>query len=140
MSFTEVRTYFRANLEALGFKEWTDAFNVDNIPSTLLDKSFHLSAPSGARRGSYDQAKQDAETTVVIRIARKGYKTPAKAIDQCLADVDAIIARVLEITRRTSTGIKNIYYGGHSINALDATNDNVAVLEISFTCFIILKV
>ena len=138
--FVEVRSYFRTALVALGFKEWTDAFNVDNIPSTILDKSFHLSAPSGSRRGGYDQQKQDAETSVAIRIARKGYKNPANAIDQCLVDVDAIITQCLDITRRNESGIKNVYNGGHSITALDASNDNVAVLEINFTCFIILKV
>jgi hypothetical protein len=138
--FQSVRSYFRTHLNALKFNEWKDAFNVENIPSTIISGSYHISAPQGSRRDAYDPTSQDVEAEVVIRIARKGLKTPADAIDQCTKDLDAILARVLLASNRLGCDLKNIYYEGHSIDQLSATNDNVAVLEITFRCLIILSV
>lgn len=137
--FTSVRSYFRTQLSALGFTEWKDVFNVDNIPSTKLDKSFHLSAPTGTRRDVYDMQSQDVECEIIVRTVRKGYKDPAGAVDQCVVDLDDIIHRCLDASRRFSvSGVKNIYYSGHTIEPVDSTNDNVAVLEITFTCLIVI--
>ena len=33
---TDVRAYIRARAKAIGLTEWTDAFNVANIPSTMI--------------------------------------------------------------------------------------------------------
>jgi len=138
--FSVVRAYFRTQLDALSFKEWKDGFNVDNIPSTILSGSYHLSPISGSRRDAYDPNSQDVEAQVTIRIARKGFKDPASAIDQCCTDLDAILARCLAPTRRLGAEIKNVYYDGHTIEQLTASNDNVSVLEITFRCLIILSV
>lgn len=138
--FVEVRSYFRLNLIALGFQEWKDVFNVDNIPSTKLEKSFHLGPVTGSRRDAYDPNSQDVEAEIVVRIVRKGYKNPADAVDQCLVDLDSVLSRVLAPTRRFGPNVKNVYYGSHTIDELATTNDNVAVLEITFNCLIILCV
>jgi hypothetical protein len=138
--FTEVRSYFRSNLTALGFKEWTDAFNVDNIPSTLIDKMFHIETPSGSRQDVYDMQTQDAEMDVVIRIVRKGYRNPASAVDTIISDLDTVLTRVLAPTRRIGDNIKNVVYSSHKIEPISDTNDNAVMLEINFICFIILCV
>ncbi len=137
--FSAVRAYFRTHLDALNFKEWKDGFNVENIPSTLISGSYHISAPQGSRRDAYDMNSQDVEAEVVIRVARKGFKNPASAIDQVASDLDTILARVLDPQYRLGCDLKNVYYEGHSIDQLSATNDNVAVLEITFRCLIILE-
>lgn len=137
--FTSVRSYFRTQMTALGFTEWKDGFNVDNIPSTLVNKSFHLSAPTGSRSDVYDQTSQDVECEIIVRTARKGFKDPAAAIDQCVTDLDDIMHRCLDASRRLSvSGVKNIYYSGHVIEPIADSNDNVAVLEITFTCLIVI--
>jgi len=140
MSFSAVRPYFRTQLRALGFTEWTDAFNTDNIPSTRIEKAFHIENPDGSRRDIYDQQSQDVELGVTIRTFRKGFRDPATAVDSALADLDAILARCLASERRLGTQIKNIVYNNHTITPLNDTNDNVAVLEINFICFIIICV
>jgi hypothetical protein len=138
MSFSAVRTYFRSNLSALGFTEWKDAFNVENIPSTRLERAFHISAVDGARRPPYGQQSQEVDASVAIRIFRKGYRQPADAVDQAILDLEAVLARVLDPTRRLGAVVKNVYYNSHTITELSSTNDNVAVLEINFDCLIIL--
>lgn len=140
MSFSLVRPYFRTNLRALGFTEWTDAFNFENIPSTRLEKAFHIENPSGSRRDVYDPTSQDIELDVTIRTFRKGFKDPAQAVDSAIADLEAILTRVLASDRRLGTGIKNVVYNNHTITPLADTNDNVAVLEINFICFIMICV
>lgn len=138
--FTPIRAYFRTNMDALGFTEWKDGFNVDNIPATRLEKSYHLSAVTGSRRDAYDMTSQDIDAEIVIRIARKGFRDPASAIDQCAVDLDAILLRVLAPSRRLGAAIKNVFYRSHVIDPVADSNDNVAVLEITFGCLIILNV
>jgi len=139
-AFTAIRPYFRSNLVALGFKEWTDGFKVENIPSAKLEKAFHIESPTGSRRNSYDQQAQDVEIDVTIRTFRKGFKDPASAIDTTMSDLDTILTRCLASERRFGAQIKNITYNNHTISAINDTNDNAVLLEINFICFIILCV
>jgi len=138
--FVDVRSYFRTNLAALGFTEWKDVFNVDNIPASKMEKAFHISAVSGSRRDPFDPNSLEVQAECVIHLWRKGFKNPSDAADRSLVDLDAVLLRVLDPARRFGPAIKNVYYNGHTIEALDATNDNVAVLEITFTCLIIVCV
>lgn len=135
--FTAVRPYFRSNMNALNYTEWTDGFNIENIPSTKLEKIYHILTPSGSRRDVYDQTSQDVELDVTIRVMRKGFKNPAGAIDTTLVDLQNILNRCLDSERRLGAEIKNIAYNGHTITALNETNDNAVLLEINFICFII---
>lgn len=138
--FTAIRPYFRSNLVALGYTEWKDAFNTENIPSTKLEKIFHIETPDGSRRDVYDQNSQDIEMGVTVRVMRKGFREPALAVDTAIADLDAILTRCLASSRRFGAEIKNITYQSHTIAALNETNDNAVLLEINFNCFIILCV
>lgn len=137
---TEVRSYFRTHMDALNFREWKDGFNFENVPSTLLDKSYHIETPGGSRRDLYDMQSQDVEVDVVVRVFRKGYRNPADAIDAIMVNFDSITERVLASSRRLGANIKNIAYTGHTVAPLADSNDNSAVLEINFICFIVICV
>ena len=138
MSATALKPYFQEHLNALKLREWKDGFNWENNPSTILDKSYHLEFPRGYRDGAYDMATSDIRMEVTVRVFLKGFRNPADAIQSALAYWDAITARLLATENRTGTVIKNVYYDSHQILPLSSSNDNVVVLEITFSCFIII--
>lgn len=138
MSATALKPYFQLHLNALGLREWKDAFNWENNPSTILNKSYHLEFPRGYRDGSYDMSTSDIRLEVVVRVFLKGYRNPADAVQEALSYWDRITARVLKSEFRNGEVIKNVYYDSHQINPLSNSNDNVAVLEITFSCLIMI--
>jgi hypothetical protein len=62
MSLTSVRPYFRTHCNALGFTEWMDGFNIENIPSTLIDMAYHIGPPqtTGISNNQGDQVTEAA--------------------------------------------------------------------------------
>jgi hypothetical protein len=134
MSLELLRPFFREHLNSLKLKEWKDAFNYSNIPSTVLNKSYHIETPTGGRRGIYTNLSQPIEHDVVIRVFFKGYRYPAEAVDQAMTMYNLILRTVLASENRLGAGIKNIYLNDVSIDPYDASNDNLVLLEITFTC------
>lgn len=138
--FSHVRSYFRTHMNSLKFKEWKDAFNVDNIPETILHNSYHIETIRGVRRNPYNASDQEFEQDVTIRVFKEGFRNPADAIDDCMTALDRITAVVLDTANRANCNIKNIYLNNFEIRPLADTNDNSAVLEITFSCLIIILV
>lgn len=133
---TEIRSYFRSNMIALNYREHKDAFNFENIPSTLLNNSFHIENPSGGRRGEYLNEGQELEIDCVLRVFFKGYRSPADAVDNALTALDTILTRVLNSERRIGSNLKNIYFNDYRLEPLNQTNDNAAILQITLKCLV----
>lgn len=140
--FASCRSYFRTRMVALGYREWTDGFNFDNIPSTLLsrNKMFHIESPSASRSDAFDMESQDVDQDIILRIFLKGYRDPASAIDNAMTAKDTILEDILASENRLGATVKNVYYNNSQINPIDESNDNALVLEISFICRIVLCV
>lgn len=129
-------------MNSLGYKEWTDGFNFDNIPSTLLsrkERMYHIETPTSGRSDSYDMASQDIDQDVVVRVFFKGYRDAASAIDAAMAAKDTILGDVLNAANRTSV-LQNVFYNNGQIIPLNDTNDNAAILELNFIGRIVLCV
>lgn len=133
-ALSEIRPYFRTHMNALSFKEHMDAFNYDNIPSTIINNTYHIASPTGGRKGAYTNASQPIEHDIIIRVFFKGYRYPALALDQAMTSYDQILARVLDADNRLGSGIKNVYLNSVNIKPHSASNDNLVLLEITFTC------
>lgn len=134
MGLAEIRPYFRTHMDALGYKEHKDAFNYANIPNTIINRSYHIETPTGGRRGNYTNASQPIEHDCVIRVFFKGYRYPATAIDEAMTSYDEILDTVLLSSNRLDAGIKNIYLNDVSVKPYEASNDNLVLLEITFSC------
>jgi hypothetical protein len=132
----DIRPFFRAQLVALGYKEWRDGFNFENIPANVLNGSFHIATPSGGRRGDYSQALQEIEQDVEVRIFFKGFRDPASAIDLAMDRYQTLLETVL--SRGRGCSIKNIYLNTMQILPLNQTNDNSVILEVTFSCLIMI--
>lgn len=135
---SDIRPYFRTAMLALGYKEWKDGFNFENIPANTIDGAFHIATPSGSRRGAYSQETQEIEQDVEVRVFFKGFRDPALAIDKAMERYQLMLERILGPTR-LGCSIKNIYLNTMQILPLNETNDNSVILEVTFTCLIIIN-
>jgi hypothetical protein len=121
------------------FKEWEDGFNVENIPSTILDKSWHFVFNPSNYIGSAHTCL-NFTAPVMLRVFLKGYRNPKEAIDTALLFADAIIKECTKpINRLNQPKIKNVLPGIVSVQELGSTNDNSVILELQFNCTIILE-
>ena len=136
MSFATVRPFLRNQFESLGFREWNDGFNFANIPSNLLDKSFHIE--SGPRSGGpANQIDHDFSYPVVIRVFKKGFRYPGDALDDADATIDTVYGAVLNPVNSLGTDIKDIVPDTVSTIQLGPTNDNAIIIEFNLTIILI---
>ncbi len=139
MSFNLVRSTFKTRLNTLGYQEWVDGFNFENIPSTILDGAFHIEVNPGTG-GPTNQTVQPGEMPVTVRVFRRGFKNVSDAIDECVLDLENIVCDLIAPSVRLGSGIKNIVFDGYSLNPLAESNDNAVMLEINFTNFVMLQI
>ena len=133
MSLSAVRPLMRTQMDSLGYREWSDGFNFENIPSTIFDESYHLAV--GVVSGSpADLSTHTFDYPVTLRVFLKGFRDPAEAIDDALLRSDEILGSFLaENIRATNTnGIVNIAPGSVQVTPYDQTNDNAVILEMVF--------
>lgn len=139
MSMTAARAYFRARGKAIGLKEWTDGFNSDNIPSSVIHKSFHIQ--QGVASGiSLNQNDQVIEFPITVKIFVKGYKDPSSGIDSAIELTENLIEECLTPQNRLtqSNGIKTIIYESSVFDPLSDSNDNAVIASSTFRVMTIL--
>lgn len=137
MSLTAVRTYFRARMNERTYVEHTDGFNINNIPSTLLHKSYNLlSGP--VRPIKQNQEVIEVNSEITVRFFLKGYRKPAEAIDLAIAEEEAIIKSSLNIVNKTLGSLKNVVLISSDRTQLDETNDNSVVVNMIFSTMVML--
>lgn len=133
MSVKDIRPYFDEILKARKYKEHADGFAIDNVPSTLLDRAYHVYFPSiVGEAGAQTLGQMDVR--VALRTFYKGFRNPKAAIDLALSETEAIAKALTETARRTDQpGILNVVYGSTDFAPLGETNDSVVFVESSYT-------
>jgi hypothetical protein len=137
MSLSSVRPYFRARLNEKGYKEHEDGFNTNNIPSTLLNKSYHISTPSISTI-KQNQDIIEMNVLVEVRFFIKGYRRPSTAIDTAISEQESMLKSILSAANRTLGNIKNVSFSGSTIEPLGDTNDNSVLVTLSFDTLIMI--
>lgn len=140
MSLSSVRTYYKARALELGWKEWTDAFNVNNIPSSIFDGAFHteLGRVAGIQQNQYDLV---TEVPITVRYFRKGYRDPQAVLDLSVAAAESYIRKALLATNRlVGEGIKNVRLTAVEWVKQADSNDNLIMTQMDFTTLVILAV
>lgn len=131
MGIANVRQYFRDRMDAIGYVEWTDGFNVENIPSTVLDQSYHVeSGQISATTANHQPHRFDCP--IVLRVFFKGFNDPIRAIDDAYGYAEDILAEVLLPSNRLSNDIHDVQPVSIAVNPLTQQNDNSVILEINF--------
>jgi hypothetical protein len=144
MSFTDVRPYFRARIETAApkLKEWTDGFNQENIPATLIQRGcFHIAV------GRFQLVKRNQNGcfefagVATLNLYADGTKDPQKCIDEIIATGQAIAIESLKAKNRaTQPSIKNVDLGNFDPSALSISNDNKIRLTMDFNLTIYLDI
>jgi hypothetical protein len=130
MFIADVRPYFRTRMETLGYEEWSDGFNNENIPETLLERVFHLESGEIAPTASNHQ---------VHEVYLRGFNNPVEAIDNAYVVAETILADILLPANRFGTCIKDVEPGAISAKPLSDRNDNSVILEMSFVAKTFMK-
>jgi hypothetical protein len=131
MSWENVFSYFSQKLESVGCSEWVVPFDEENIPSSLIDKSFIQSVVNITGDNMTNQA---LETIISheVRIFYKGFRDPRNAEKEALAKAsEAVKACVSHVAQ--GGDFKGVYFTDLSLEPLsDDINDNVVVAIIRF--------
>jgi hypothetical protein len=133
-SFSLVKPYFRDRMNFLKYREWTDFINIENIPETILDKSYHIRVGSISRDSQANGLT--ARQTATVKVFFKGFRSPASADDKAYLELETILAEILAIKYRTTGvgGLRNVVFNSASTEALTISNDSVVILTIEFNC------
>jgi hypothetical protein len=139
MSWTNVKPFFTSVLEAQGFSNWPDGFNIENIPANILDHAFHIFIPSiqGVKNSQWDQ---ETSIPVEVVIFLKGYNDPSSAIDEAILSAQNIVSEVMRPSVRTQqTCIQNVIFSSVEFNPLAESNDNAVLALLNFEARVILE-
>ena len=140
MSFENLKPYFQNRMIVAipESNEWEDAFNIENIPSSILDKSWHIEFGPFVYVGTAHTCLS-FDCPVRLSIFLKGYRNPKEAIDNALVYANTVITEVCKpLNRLNQATIKNILPNTVDVRELNQSNDNAVVLELSFDCKVIL--
>jgi hypothetical protein len=137
MTLGGVRAFFRSRMDGLGYREWTDGFNVENMPSTILDKMYHLEV-GAIKSGPANQMHHIFDYPITVRVVFKGFRDPSSAIDLSLDAGQEILDDILSPAQRLQTdGLKDIRPVNISVSPLADSNDNTVVIELEFSALMI---
>lgn len=140
MSFIDLRPYFEERMKAVDcdLREWPDAFNAENIPSQILDKSWHVEFGPFNYTGTAHTCLH-FDCPVQLRVFIKGYREPKEAVDSALKLANDVVKECCKPSNRLNQAhIKNVLPNLVDIRELAQANDNCAVLELTFDCEVVL--
>ncbi len=139
MSFSTIRPYFRTILATVDtdLKEWTDGFNIENIPQNIIHKSWHLTF-NPTNPISTNQNCLSIEYPVTLNVFLQAGVDVSSAIDSANSLGQSIYQECLDhsnrlgITATSTAKTTNIVPSVMSINPYGQDNDNIIRLQIDF--------
>lgn len=143
MSFQDLRPYFKGRIAAADsdFTEWTDPFPEDNIPASLMNKSYHINYGDFLLDPNPQNGAFVYSGVVTINFYFKAYDDPQGAIDSIWRKAETIIQECCRHAQRLSqSNIKGLLAQNVSLSPLGSTNDDVIRLTVVFNCKLIVGV
>jgi len=133
MSIADVRPFFRAKFEALGFEEHRDSLEApENIGSTELERVFHMGISDINTLSPSHQGKEFVYP-VPITLMVNGFNDEASALDESDSIITTVLCSVLAAATRSDADIFDIDVGLIEKKALSDENDNVLRIVFNFT-------
>lgn len=126
----EIRDYIKARLNDVdsNLSEWTDVFNIENIPETIIDNSYHI------KFGSIDIDRIDGvlsyETQIEINLFKKGYRNVQDAHDSILDKSVLVNLCLSDVAKFNSTFVRDYTPDGIDSDFF-TTNDNLIIIKLS---------
>lgn len=138
MGLIDVRDLFKNKMNSLGYTEWEDEFNIENIPSSILDKSFHVESGDIASTASNHQPYR-FDCPITLRLFLSGYLKPAEAVDDAFVHCEEILSEILSPDYRLGSLVHDVSPVTIAVEPLSASNDNTVVLVITFNVITFMK-
>jgi len=136
---SSVKAYARSRLTLLGLTEWSDGFNFQNIPRTLLNNVFHVELRQCNGAGN-NQGAQHIECPISVRLFMSQGIDPKTLIDDAIVRADAFISDMIMAQNRLTfdTCVKDVKFDALDIEPIDASNDNGIIIKVDFTVLVII--
>jgi len=137
MSLASIRPLFRAQLNALGFREHTDAFDDTNRPETQLEKLYRINTTTttgDVANQTVFQFNMDVELVITLR--GKGIKN-IELVDRAWSVADEVLADLLSPAVRNGQTIKGISPGTITVDPYSGSDDNDCTLTMGFRASIL---
>lgn len=133
MALSEVRTFFNSRMTEVDsdFKEWTDAFNLENIPSTFYNKAYHLSYGDILDSG-LGGVIQQVSFNVVLRAGFKGYRNMSESLDDAMDLMESVVENVQEPANRLGSVLKNVKFESMNVDQSFISNDNLILITQNY--------
>ena len=140
MSLVDVKTYFRARSATLGFSEWADPINPDNIPESIIDRSYFM------RFGTITAIKQNMSDLELIapinyRVYFKAFNDELNKYDEASTLANSALIEILKQQNKNcqTPSIKDVRLIDLTIDPISADNDNTWILNFNFEVFLIIS-
>lgn len=137
MSLSAARKYFVTKMKAAGFTEHNDPSDADNIPNTILHKTFKISVGAFTAKKALNQRDQEMDCPITVTFFMKGYATPALAIDSGMDQAELLCIEMLKAENRLGNPVKNVILNRITPEAFAATNNSIAMVTMEFSTLII---
>lgn len=139
MYLDQLRPRFKTICQNVGLAYHEDAFAVDNIPSSILNKAFCLEIGQ-INLVQTDQNILTLSCPVTVRFYLSGYRDPISAIDQSMVIAENLVIESQSCVNRFAAPLKNIVLGSILPQAIAEDNDNAVLTTVEFTALIILGI
>lgn len=138
MILSQVRTTIRDRMIGLGYEEWT-GFSDENLPETILDRTFHASV-SGGSGSNLAMHVLKLPSDVKITLWRKGFNSPVEAQDAALSSIQEILCDLLNPAVRTTPSYRRIDLSSFELEPIAGDNESVCKAIVNLTVETILEV
>ena len=127
----EIRTYFSSRIKEIDpdFKPWKDGFAFDNIPSTFINKTYHL-AYQIESTDHIDTSILD-NYSISLLLFFKGYRDVQTALDNSMTLANNIRVNIINRNNVFSSSFYNIKAVSMIPEALES-NDNSMYVTLEF--------
>lgn len=134
MNWSDVRDYLIARIQAVDpdLREWRESFNIENVPSTLLDTHFQITFNNIAQEPNTGSYVVD-NINVTVNIWKNGCNEPVIALDELLDKALCIRQEVINPDNVESFGWNGFVNAVSVIPfPIDETNDNIMRVAMEF--------
>ncbi len=126
----ELRTYIKSRISSLGtgYKEHDDGFDRDNIPRSLLDKSYHVSIASAENIEATGQINID-RVQATLQIFYKGFRNVRSTAEASYTKASTLRDKLTNPANFTSV-IKGCRVNSINVNPLSEDNNNSFIIDM----------
>lgn len=135
MSLTAIRPYFKARCEAIGYREYAEAFNADGVGRAALDKRFMI-VMGEAQPQQVSPREMTILMDVTVRLYFKTGRSTVERVETAVEDAEKLIKDAMKTTNRIGSTVRDVRFNSLSIEPTDLENDNSVEAVVGFSALV----